>query len=154
MTASIGGVAQVGKFGVVGILNTLIDFVVFNLLSSKRIGFSKVTANICSTTLAMIFSFFANRQAVFSGGNSNPFTQAVLFFVITGFGLYVLQTGALHVLVDVWRWPRRLVDRVLKITGLNKRFSTDFVLKNGAKAGASILSLTWNFFLYKYVVFR
>lgn len=145
---------QVGKFGIVGILNTLLDFLIFNLLSSKLFRVPKVAANICSTTVAMVFSFFANRQAVFTSGTGDPVVQAVLFFVVTGFGLYVLQTGILHLVVNKWKWPLRLVTAVLRISHLERLMSPDFVLKNGGKAFATLFSLTWNFFLYKYVVFR
>jgi putative flippase GtrA len=146
-------IAQVGKFGIVGILNTVLDFVIFNILSSKRVGMGKIPANICSTTVAMIFSFFANRTAVFEAGSGDPAKQAVLFFVVTGFGLYVLQSGVLYLLLRQWKWPAKLTTAFLKVTHLNKRFSTDFVLKNGAKVVATLVSLTWNFFMYKYVVF-
>ena len=144
---------QAGKFGIVGILNTLIDFTLFNVLSSKYVRMPKIAANICSTTVAMVFSFFANRQAVFAGGSGDPVTQAISFFAVTGFGLYVLQTGVLYLLLNHWKWPERLVHHALKVTRLNKRFSTDFVLKNCAKATAVGVSLFWNFFMYKYVVF-
>jgi putative flippase GtrA len=149
-----GAVAQVGKFGVVGLLNTVIDFSIFNFLSGWRLKVDKIPANICSTTVAMVFSFFANREAVFLAGSGNPVIQAILFFVVTGFGLYVLQTGVLYLLLYRWKWPAKSVAGLLKITGTQRRLSNDLVLRNGAKAGGTVVSLIWNFIMYKYVVFR
>lgn len=148
------GAVQAGKFGIVGILNTLLDFVIFNLLTSRFFRVPKVAANIFSTTVAMTFSFFANRQAVFTAGTGDPVTQAVLFFAVTGFGLWVLQTGILHLVVDKWRWPRALTAWALRITSLGRLISTEFALKNGGKAFATLFSLAWNFVMYKYLVFR
>lgn len=146
-------VVQAGKFGIVGILNTIIDFAIFNVLTSKPFNMSKIKANVISATFAMTFSFFANREAVFHAGSGDAPTQALKFFAVTAFGLYVIQNAVLWVLLRHYKWPRRWVEASLKRTGLNKRLSTDFVLKNGAKVAATLCSLTWNFFFYKYVVY-
>ena len=149
-----GGLAQVGKFGVVGILNTLIEFSIFNALSGKQLKYPKIVANTCSTSVAMLFSFFANREGVFNGSHGNPVTEVILFFVATGFGIYVLQNAVLYLLLYRWSWPTKLVTHFLRVTKLKQRFSLDFTLRNGGKAAATVVSLTWNFFLYKYVVFK
>lgn len=151
----LGAVAQVGKFGVVGVINTVIDFAIFNALTGTRLKVPKIPANIFSTTIAMVFSFFANRQEVFLAGRSgDPVAQAVLFFLVTGFGLYVLQTGVLYLLLYRWQWPTLLVDWVLRVSSPKQSPAEDLVLRNGAKAAGTIVSLIWNFFMYKYVVFR
>jgi putative flippase GtrA len=148
-----GSLAQVGKFGLVGVLNTLIDFGIFNALTSGG-RVSKVKANLCSTSVAMIFSFTANRQEVFAGQRGNPWEQAALFFVVTGIGVYGLQTGVLYLLVNRWQWPAQMVRRGLKLGGMQRHRLDDVLLRNGGKACGTVVSLTWNFVLYKYVVFR
>lgn len=60
-------VAQVGRFGLVGIINTLIDFIILNMVS-RATGWSDEIANIPAVMVAMTFSFFANRHFVFKGG--------------------------------------------------------------------------------------
>lgn len=150
-----GAFAQIGKFGIVGILNTIIDFTIFNVLTGTRLKVPKIPANICSTTVAMVFSFVANREEVFLAGRSgDPVAQAVLFFLVTGFGLYVLQTGVLYLVLYRWKWPTRLVDWILHTAYPKHTPSDDFLLRNGAKAAGTMVSLIWNFFMYKYVVFR
>ncbi len=144
--------AQVGRFGAVGIFNTLIDFVLFNLLSSRRVGLTKLQANTISTSITMVISFFLNKSAVFRAGGEPGF-QALSFFLITAFGLYVLQNCVIYLLAQRWRWPRQLVNLFRQRVGL-QRPGTEFILKNGAKAAGTLVSLTWNYFMYKQVVFN
>jgi len=143
-------ITRVGKFGLVGIANTVIDFAGYNILSSAA-GLSLVQANIISTSIAMIISFAANKKVVFEKHHGSLTRQAVLFFLVTAFGLYVIQTGTIKFLTDVWLAPVTLAlaaAHTLHITGHD-----ELLIKNGAKAFATILSLTWNYIMYKKVVF-
>ncbi len=154
MNFTHGTFSEAGRFGIVGIINTIIDFTIFNILTSKPLNVHKVQANICSTSVAMIFSFFANREAVFTGGTGNPWIQAVMFFLVTAFGLYVIQTGVLYLLAERWQWFKRIIIKALSVTQLSKRISLDFALKNSSKIVGTLCSLIWNFFMYKYLVFQ
>jgi putative flippase GtrA len=143
-------IARISKFSIVGIFNTLIDFVIYNVLSSKA-GLSLVQSNIISTSVAMVFSFAANRRMVFKQHNGTFAKQAILFFVITAFGLYVIQTSTIKLLTDVWLTPIALglaAAHAIGIVGHDQ-----FLTKNGAKAIGTALSLTWNYIMYKKVVF-
>ncbi len=144
-------VARISRFGIVGVFNTLLDFAIFNALSGKMIGWSKIKANTVSTTIAMLFSFFVNRNYVFYG-QGNEFIQAAMFLAVTAFGLYVLQNGVIYLLTSFFVWPRRLTDRLTRSQHIP--LESDFVLKNGAKAIATAISLVWNYILYGRVVFR
>ncbi len=142
---------RIGRFGMVGILNTLLDFAIFNALSGKRIGWGKIQANTVSTTVAMTCSFLLNRMYVFSG-HGNALIQIVLFFGITAIGLYIIQNGTIYLLTRVWTWPTVLITRLIQL--LRLPLGNDFVLKNSAKVIGTILSLIWNYLLYSKVVFR
>jgi len=142
---------RVGIFGLVGILNTLLDFVIYNELSST-VGMSLVQSNIISTSVAMIFSFIANKRVVFKKHSGSVVKQGLVFFAVTAFGLYVLQTGTIMLLTDVWRYPMNLGLTMAHTAGITHH--DDFLIKNGAKAIATAVSLTWNYVMYKRVVFR
>lgn len=141
---------RAGKFGAVGIVNTLMDFAIFNFFTSV-IKLTLIQANIISTTIAMIFSFVANKQLVFKPGQSSVARQAVSFLIVTAFGLYVLQLGTIKVLTEVWLAPVTLLVAFAHAVGIIGH--DQFVIKNSAKAVATIVSLVWNYIMYKKVVF-
>ncbi len=143
-------ITRVSKFGAVGILNTLLDFILYNALSTLA-GLSLVRSNIISTSIAMTFSFAANKQVVFQKNNGSVTKQAVLFFTITAIGLYIIQTGTIKILTDIWLAPMTLV--LAAAHAMNIVGHDQFIAKNGAKAIATVLSMTWNYIMYKKVVF-
>lgn len=142
---------RIAKFGAVGIINTLIDFVVLDVLHLK-FGMALIAANIVSTTVAMAFSFVANRTVVFKHHTDKVARQLVLFWAVTAFGLYVLQSGILwafdHPLHSVLDASVRLVHDA-GFHGLSARF----IRTNTAKLVADLITLVWNYVLYKEVVF-
>jgi putative flippase GtrA len=145
---------RIAKFGLIGILNTVIDFIIFNILSSKRIGWGKIAANIVSTSTAMIFSFVFNKSYVFGAQGGNVALQILEFFAVTMFGLYILQNLTIWFLTEVWTLIPDVSFKIVKLLHLAKIFKQDFVAKNSAKVIATLISLTWNFLLYSRLVFK
>jgi len=142
--------ARFGRFGLVGVINTLIDFGVYNLMSGL-FRLSLVQSNIISTTIAMAFSFTANQRLVFKPEGGSVARQGALFIAVTAFGLYVLQTATIKLLTDVWPAPLVLGVSAVHVVGLHGH--DQFLIKNAAKAVATVVSLTWNYVMYKKVVF-
>ena len=147
-------VKRVGRFGIVGILNTLIDVSLLNLLKFKFGLGVPYPANLISTSAAMIFSFFANREMVFASHRRSVAKQAALFLLVTAFGLYVLQTGVLKFFGEVWTGPVELAVQITRWLQLDGILSADFVRLNSAKAAAIAVSMVWNYNMYKRVVFK
>ena len=145
---------NVARFGLIGILNTAIDFTIFNVLTSRRIGWGKIPANLVSTTCAMVFSFIMNRGFVFNATSGNIYLQTIEFIAVTAFGLYVLQNAVIYFLLRIWQWPVEVVWSIVTLVKLNKLFSHDFVRKNSAKAAATLVSLTWNYLMFSFIVFK
>jgi putative flippase GtrA len=144
-------IKRVGKFGLVGIFNTLIDFFFFNVLSGPA-GLGLIQANIISTTIAMMFSFITNKKLVFKKHDGSAIKQALMFYAVTAFGLYVLQTGTIHLLTEVWTWPVQTAVSFANAVGFTGH--DQFVIKNFAKVCGTVLSLSWNYIMYKKVVFK
>ena len=145
---------EVGKFGLIGIINTLIDVFILNLLSIF-FGVNPVLSNFASTSVAMTFSFFANKKFVFENNRKDYFKQAAVFLIVTAFGLYVIQTFLVfRTLTEVWLAPMNWVYEVVKFLRLDGIFSEQFVRINGAKAIGIAFSMVWNFIMYKKVVFK
>jgi len=99
------------RFIAVGVLNTAVDFGVFNLLL-LAFKVQPVLASIISTTIAMIVSFLLNRSFVFKRGGTFSGREALEFFAVTIAGLWVVQSlvisqvgGLLHGMLftsEVW----------------------------------------------------
>lgn len=129
---------QIARFGLVGGVNTAIDFSILFLL--KAAGLPVVTANIISTTIAFCFSFVANKKFTFKTTSTNIRRELLLFVLVTLFGLWVLQSLVIYG-----------VQLAISSSGL--AISENAVLF-AAKIIATIVSLIWNYLLYSTVVFR
>jgi putative flippase GtrA len=105
-----------------------------------------------STTVAMIFSFIANKRLVFKKAGGNIVRELVLFWLVSAFGVYFLQTGVIKLLTDVWVAPLNDVVSLAHSAGIMGHDA--FIIKNSAKIIGTLISLTWNFFMYKKVVFN
>jgi putative flippase GtrA len=149
----VARVKQVGKFGIVGMVNTALDFLLYNVLHFA-FGLGLIQANIISTTVAMICSFFMNKRLVFRHQHKIAVRQAIIFFATTAFGLYVLQTGVIALLTAIWPQPLEVMVAAVHLSGLHQLLSDTFVINNGAKAAATVVSMAWNFIIYKKVVFK
>ena len=82
--------AQIARFGIVGAANTALDFGLLFIL--RALGLPVEFANIASTTIAFLFSFFANKKYTFKTSGTNVVREMILFVVVTLTGLWVLQT--------------------------------------------------------------
>lgn len=128
--------AQKARFIAVGGANTVIDFGLLFVL--KTLGLPALSANICSTTAAFCFSFFANKKFTFKTNSTNLKREIGLFVIVTLTGLWGIQTIVIMA-----------VSSALSHSGL----SSDITLLV-AKLCATTASLTWNYILYSRVVFK
>ena len=135
------------RFAAIGVINTVIDFALLNVFA-HAIGLPRIPSNIISASVAMIFSFFANRHVVFGAKDGDARKQAMLFVLVTASSIYVIQNIVIYVLADLWTWP---LDTAHDIIGILEK---DIFVTNGAKAAATVASLVWNFLFYDRVVFK
>ena len=128
--------AQVVRFGIVGAANTALDFGLLFIL--KALGLPVEFANIASTTIAFLFSFFANKKYTFKTSGTNVVREMILFVVVTLTGLWVLQT---FVIVLAMPW----------LTAVTHQTDVALLI---SKLIATVVSMTWNYLLYTYIVFK
>ncbi|MEI6741745.1 MAG: GtrA family protein [bacterium] len=160
-------IAQVGRFGLVGILNTLVDFVVLNILVAtilpKNMTIFSVNifgntyditglilAGILSGTAAMINSFVFNKNFTFKAKKLST-RKLVLFFIITAAGLYLIRPVVLYLFTNLWIWPSQLAYNIS--SWLHLPFSRDFTDINLALVAAIAVVLVYNYLMYKYFIF-
>lgn len=126
------------RFGMVGVINTFVDFVVLNVLVGL-FGVMIIPANIASTTAAMVTSFSLNRRVVFHGGDGNLARQLILFFAVTLSAIWIVQSGVMFIVYQL----------LVSTTGWNET-----ILLNIAKLCGISTGLIWNYIWYSKVVFR
>ena len=127
---------QLLRFGLVGGANTALDFGL--LFVFKFLGIPVEIANIMSTGLAFIFSFVANKKYTFKTTGTNIVREMVLFVIVTLFGLWVLQS------VVIW---------LIMPLAASLLANTSYALI-ASKLVATVVSLTWNYLLYSKLVFK
>jgi putative flippase GtrA len=126
-----------GRFAVVGAISTAIDFGI--LLTLKALGVPAVVANICSTTIAFLFSFSANKKYTFKTSDTNVAREMTLFVFFTLIGLWVFQSAIIHYTLD-------------PLTQLLGNHKTPGLITS--KLLATAVSMTWNYVTYSRIVFK
>lgn len=124
------------RFAVVGGLNTAIDFVI--LFSLVALGLPSIAGNYISTSVALIFSFFANKKFTFKHEDKINIKQLAYFLLITIIGLWVIQPVIIEGI-------RLLIGPILP---------NNFIALLIGKLFATIASLIWNYLLYRKFVFK
>jgi len=123
------------RFIIVGGLNTAIDFIILFFLVA--LGLPAVGSNFISTTIALMFSFVANKSFTFKDTGKNSKSKFAYFLSITLFGLWIIQPI--------------LITTTAYIIG-NLGIPDSIVLFIG-KIIATIATLIWNYLLYRKFVF-
>ncbi|OWK27358.1 MAG: hypothetical protein US76_03950 [Parcubacteria group bacterium GW2011_GWA2_38_13b] len=133
---------QFFRFVAVGLLNTGIDFGILNILVwffGIAIGWPVAVFNIVATGIAMVNSYFLNKYWAFKKTEKNNTAKEGFLFVIFTFLGMGINTGAVYCFVNFFD----------PLFGINET-----LWLNLGKIFATVLSLFWNFFWYKFIVFR
>jgi putative flippase GtrA len=152
---------QARRFVAVGALNTLVDYVLFvGLTKLLHLPLDWVwVAKVMSGTVAITISFLLNCGWVFGARGSAPVQhQAARFIAATAVGVYGIQAPLTQLLAGVYQGPGRELYAVLRDLGLAQAapsiFTEALATKTAAFALATCCSMTFNFFAYRYWVFR
>ncbi len=132
------------KFSVVGILGAMIDFGGLNLLI-LAFDFSKILANTCSFTAAVISNFIWNRLWTFPESRDRPIIpQLGQFFLVNVGGLLLNQTIFLS--LDAWVLGEAgALAAPMATVALSIGLAHYKLAYNLSKAIATIIVLFWNF---------
>ena len=160
-STSVNTVEQGAKFGLVGISNTVIDFVVFTAVKAL-LGVSLNQAYLVkyfSGSVAMVNSFYWNRRWVFH--NRSRLDQAVVkFLVATLASVYLIQPTIVHLFTatgmgqNFGQFWFNLANSLHLIGLAPHKFTLNFVTSSAAFGMGVVASAIWNFTLYKLWAFR
>lgn len=132
----LGKIPKQIRFLAVGVVNTLVDFGLYVFLVS--LSGQAILANYVSTTVALIFSFFANKYFTFEDKGSSRGGQFVKFLGITLIGLWLIQPIIIFIVIEF----------------MGELSGSDNFIYVLAKVVATIFTLVWNYLLYNRVVFK
>jgi len=146
-------IRQLLFFLLAGCFHTLLDFLIFNILTGTPLKWPRIKANCVSTTIAMTASFTANLFFVFHPEHVYAWERSIKFIAVTGFSSYLLQNVVIYCLSSIWLVPVRSAKWFSRRLPISCSFSDEFIEKNTVKAVAVLIGFFWNFFWYKYFVF-
>jgi putative flippase GtrA len=144
---------QAGKFGVVGILNTVIDLTTFNILASV-FNVNIVLANVVAVSFAIVNSYIWNKNWTFKDHSKKNLVEQFIKFVIFSLGGMAIQTLVVWFLATKWTVSGEVAYSIVEFLKLDKIFAETFVINNWAKVWGIALALVWNFIAYKKWTFK
>jgi putative flippase GtrA len=129
---------QIVKFGEIGVLNTVIDIGILNLLvwiTGVTSGLALIPLNTISFLFASTNSYYWNKLWTFSDSTRGKFLQFLTVSII-GWGI---NTGIVFVGTTYFS---------------NLTFFSAGAWVNIMKLAAIVFSMAWNFMGYKFIVFK
>lgn len=136
----------------VGILNTLLDFAFYTLLTQTffRGAESIAIAGILSGTFALVCAFTTHSLITWKGRQRDKAT-VLRFVLFTGFGMWVIRPILLALFISL----TPLYELALGLsTALSLPFTYEFIANTGAFGFMAILILIYNYWVYDRFVFK
>src|SRR3989344_2257454 len=136
------GFLQMGKYGVIGVLNTLLNAGIYNILiftTNIASGFIVDLFFVVAFIITVTNSFFWNRYWTFKqAGVETVGKDAFQFFFVSAV-VAIINIGILHIVINVIGAPAGIDQKIWANIGL---------------AFTVITAFLGNFFGYKYLVFK
>ena len=93
------GLIRFVKFGMVGVLNTLINWIIFFILD--KLGVYYILANIISYSISTVHSYLWNALWVFKYKEKDKaFSNTTIKFILLNIMGLCINTGIFYILVD------------------------------------------------------
>lgn len=149
---------KVSKFAVVGVINTLTDLVLLNILrvlthTESHQTKQLIILNIISASTVAVLSFYLNRKYVFDAKDTKNH-MFVPFLLITLSSIFIIQSLVIALALHVFDPLANLLMDIGAHIPIVKNFSFNFYEANIAKVCATLASMVWNYTLYNKFVFK
>lgn len=130
------------RFATVGVMGAIVDFGIFNFLSSV-LGVNVVLASVCSFTAAVTSNFIWNRYWTYPDSRSKKVSRQIVEFAIISVVGLVIRTP---LIASLEKPLPELFARMPVPLPLDPKF----LGHNAALATAVIVVMFWNFFVNRY----
>lgn len=129
MESKAGEFISIVKFSIVGVSNTLLNFIIFILLNS--LGVNYMVASIIAYSLSIVNSYFWNSRLVFKCENENKKSVVIKFVILNLIGLSI-NTLLIGVLVGILELKKivAMVIVTLLVMCINYVLNKIWVFKN------------------------
>jgi putative flippase GtrA len=140
-------IQKIGKFALVGVINTALDFALFNLvahvLKLQFFGLSEaVFAQICSGAILVPLSYHLNKRFTFQS-NKKGASTVIKYLGVSYFNAWILQTAIIF-----------LITSILGPLGLSHFWilnDNELLLNNIAKCAGIGCGMISNFTFYHFI---
>lgn len=134
-----------------GVVNTLIDFTFYTLLTSVvfKDGNRIALAGFISGNIALLCAFVTHSLITWRGSHITHKTL-VKFIAFTGFGMWVIRPVLLSLFIKLdglYDWIQKLIGHI----GIP--FTHNFIANTGAFGLMLVIVLSYNYFVYERFVF-
>lgn len=139
-------------FLMVGVMNTLLDFLFYTLLTSTifKDGHHIGLAGVISGSFALLCAFLSHSFITWRGAHVTHKT-ALKFVIFTGFGMWVIRPLLLSVFIkfdSLYEWAQHT------LAGAGIHLSYNFVANTGAFGFMVVIVLLYNYYVYSHFVFK
>lgn len=126
---------EIAAFGLIGILNLLLDTILFNLLLSSDLGLGPNKASLISTCVTTLLAYFGNRHLSFSHRARSGLGRETTFFFVVNF----IALAFSQVVIAIFSYPLGQQDNTLEL--------------NIVRLGTIGIGTVFRFWAYKRFVF-
>jgi putative flippase GtrA len=151
---------RVSLFACIGIVNTIIDILLLNILriathTTTDQRTKLIVLNLVSASSVAVFSFFMNKRFVFKATHTKH-TMLAPFLLVTLSSIFILQSLVIAFSLDRFGSLARIFQDIASSFNIPilQHATINFYETNIAKIIATLGSMTWNYVWYNRVIFR
>ena len=134
--------AEIVRFGIIGVLATLLDWGIFYVLTNF-LGVYYVVSSVIGFCVSVIFNYLLSRAWVFHVTEKQNVVREFILFMITSIIGLGINTLVLWLCVE-WLFVRMTFLSVIP----------DDILELIGKAAATFVVMVWNYLIRKFLVFK
>ena len=134
--------AEIVRFGIIGVLATLLDWGIFYVLTNF-LGVYYVVSSVIGFCVSVIFNYLLSRVWVFHVTEKQNVVREFILFMITSIIGLGINTLVLWLCVE-WMFVQMTFLSVIP----------DDILELIGKAAATFVVMVWNYLIRKFLVFK